>query len=129
MTEERKEFYVQRNRGLYNKFEFPERLVTRPMTIQKMKKIALAVIDKRKWGGPFRCHHFVYNFVRSIVPEASLQHLKHIAAWPLNMRVMDEHYRDNLDGTYAFDECVKFSSVKLFFIHELLSNVFLNEFF
>jgi hypothetical protein len=111
MTEGHKEF-VEANRGLYTKSEFGKgvHLLTRKMTIREMEKIALKVIGGREWGGVFKCPHFVYNFVRSIIPKQSLDGLKTLENWPENMRVLDEGYKRTL-GSYAFDESLELQYV------------------
>jgi hypothetical protein len=112
MTEKHKEF-LEANRGLYTKSEFAKgrHLLTRKLSIRELKEMALKVIGGREWGGVFKCPHFVYNFVRSIIPEQSLHELKTLEHWPENMRVLDDGYKRTL-GRYAFDE-----SLELLLVH------------
>jgi hypothetical protein len=74
-----------------------------------MKEISLKIIGGRKWGGDFRCRHFAYNFVHSIVPEKKLAALSSsVENWPNSLQVLDKYFEEHIDGTNAFAICHNF---------------------
>jgi hypothetical protein len=73
-----------------------------------MKEIALKIIGGRKLSPDFKCHHFAYQFVRSIVPEEALPKLSHIENWPENLSAVDQFNKNYSDGSYVFGDCKNF---------------------
>ena len=98
-----------RNRAFYNKEGFVHTNVrTKPMTIEKMKEIAIKLINGRNlvYSGPdtYTCMHFAFAFVMAIVEEP--EKLLSIEKWPTNFASLVQ-YAESVDKITVFEDVQK----------------------
>nr|CAD2178903.1 unnamed protein product [Meloidogyne enterolobii] len=105
IIEEDGNLVIKPERNVWNKGDPPIKLSTRPLTIYQLLNIAYYQVIRGRTSNdaiPFKCRHFVYEFITAIAAKENGNDLLTFDNWPENIRFIDNKISGNDPNNTAF---------------------------